>query len=337
MNNPTNDNQDIDQSWDDLRVFLAVVEAGSLNAAAASLGMSQPTVGRRLSALEERLGAILVERGPAGCVPTKRGRSLLPALASMRSAADEAHRALAYGDGELEGRVRVACGQLVAHHLLAAIEPQLDEVPRIRLEFVTGNRYVNLHRQEADIALRSRRPRSAQLYARRLSDSAFGIYAAPTYTGNNPAALDERERLIRCRWISTSADTVPSVAWIARHVDDQAPRLLVSDSLLVLEATLRGAGLAVLPTFVGDSNPRLVRLGPRLDVLSLESWLVCHGSVRRLPRIRWALDAIARAFRTKARAPTPAAGATPPSSAPGSTPDPAPPPVTRSQSPSQSR
>ncbi|MEM9460150.1 MAG: LysR family transcriptional regulator [Myxococcota bacterium] len=307
MNNPVDSNQDIsnqdiDHSWDDLRVFLAVVEAGSLNAAATALGMSQPTVGRRLSALEERLGTILVERGPAGCVPTKRGRGLLPALTNMRSAADEAHRALAYEDGELEGPVRVACGQLVAHHLITAIEPRLDEVPRIRLEFVTGSRYVNLHRQEADIALRSRRPRSAQLYARRLGTGGFGIYAAPTYTGKNPAALDERERLVQCRWISTPTNTVPSVAWIERHVDDRAPRLLVSDSLLVLEATLRGAGLAVLPTFVGEPNPRLVRLGPVLGELSLTSWLVCHGSVRRLPRIRWALEAIARAFGADARA-----------------------------------
>src|SRR5690606_20309913 len=158
----------------------------------------------------------------------------------------------------LEGVVRVACGQLVAHHLLARLGPLLDEVPGLRLEMVAGSEYVNLHRGEADLAVRNQRPRSSQLYARKLGRRGFAIYAAPSYLASKPAAFDRDARLCDCRWISTSSSKVPSVRWIEQHVSAGAPRIVLSDSLLVLEAAIQGAGLAVLPSLVGEAEGRLV-------------------------------------------------------------------------------
>lgn len=287
-------NHEKSQSWDELRVFLAIVDAGSLSAASKRLGLSQPTVGRRLSALEDRVGFTLIERGPEGCVPTALGRSLIPDLTGMREAADQLERLLSYGDTELEGVVRVACGQLVAHHLLARLGPLLDEVPGLRLELIAGSDYVNLHRGEADLAIRNQRPRSSQLYARTLGRRGFAIYAAPSYLASNPAAFDRDARLSGCRWISTPSSKVPSVVWIERCVSEAAPRLVLSHSLLVLEAAIQGVGLAVLPTVIGGAEGRLVRVGEPLAETMFCSWLVCHASARRLPRVRWTLDAVAK-------------------------------------------
>ena len=281
-------------AWDDLEVFLVVIEQGSLSRAAEHLGMSQPTVGRRLDALEEALGGPLVERTAQGCVPTEAGAVLAPLVQRMRSAADGVKRAAATARRDIAGTVRVAAGELIGRLLARHAAAIVAGAPGLRLEVVVGMAQVSLGRGEAEIAIRSERPKSRQLYARKMPRSMFAVYGAPAYVDAHPAATDER-RYSQCRWASfdESLAHVRSARWLAQKLASPEPSLRFSTSSLILEAAASGAALALLPTYIGDDDPRLIRLEGPLEDLYYDGWLVTHTSSRRLPRVRWVADRVA--------------------------------------------
>ena len=281
-------------AWDDLRVFLAVIEQGSLSRAAESLGMSQPTVGRRLDALEEALDGPLIERTSQGCVPTEAGAMLAPLVERMRAAADGIKRAAATARRDIAGTVRVAVGELIGRLLARHADQIIAGAPGLRLEIVVGMARVSLGRGEAEIAIRAKKPESRQLYARKLPRSPFAVYGAPSYVDSHPVASDER-RYRACRWASfdDSLAHLRSARWLADRLAAPEPSLRFSTSSLILEAAASGAALAVLPVYVGDDDPRLIRLEGPLEDLYYDGWLVTHTSSRRLPRVRWVADRIA--------------------------------------------
>ncbi|WP_415403191.1 LysR family transcriptional regulator [Tateyamaria sp. SN3-11] len=270
--------------WTDFGLFTAVARAGTLAGAARETGLSQATLSRRMTALEQRTGRRLFVHGASGYTPTAEGRALLERAKRMEAAArDIAHWSAAQSGPP---RVRVSAGtwtsEFLARILTAYWTPDAAWTP----EFVSCNLDMDIERREVDIGVRNRRPNHPWLAGRRIGTVHHAVYAtSPDITG----------------WIGPSDDTatLPSEAWTVANHGDQM--VAVSNDPQIRMALARGSiGRVVLPTFAGDAVPDLVRVSDIIDALTSEEWLVCHQDTRHDPAIRAALDAIAMGLRMHA-------------------------------------
>ena len=258
--------------WNDLAAFLAVARAGGLAGAARAHGLSAPTLGRRMRALERALGRELFVRHTHGYELTADGIHLRDDLAGVEAGIA---RATAPPPGAALPLVKIAAGTwtmlaLVRHTAAIAGDP-----PDLRLRFLSGEDVLSIPRREAAIGFRRQRPTESGVALRRLGRVEFAPYAAPEAPE---------------RWIAVTADT-PSARWVAARAGGDA--LETDTPRLALDMALAGLGRALLPTFVGDDRPDLARVGPTVDDLAHEPWLVTHADDRELPELRRALDRIA--------------------------------------------
>jgi DNA-binding transcriptional LysR family regulator len=274
--------------WDDYRLVLAVAEGGSLMAAARRLAVVQSTAFRRLNALEQRLGVRLFERLAGGYVPSAAGRRVIAAAERMREAADAAERAVTGLDASLSGTVRATAADSVGHALLVApVARFLAAHPSLAVEVAIENRILALSRREADVALRAQRVTEPELVGRRLSGIAWTVYAARAYATRHgapraPAEL-ARHRLIG--WDETSASS-PALGWLERAAGGKAPVYRANSIVNQLRAVEAGIGLALLPCFLGDRSPGLMRIMPPPPDLTRELWIATHRDLRRTARVR---------------------------------------------------
>ena len=215
---------DVRPSWYDLRIFAAIAATGSLTGAAGQLRLSQPTIGRRLQALEECLGAALLERTPRGMQLTAKGQALLPLVQQMEQAGDAIDRA-APGLADLPlGTVRIAAGPWNSRFMARRLPELQTGLPGIEIELSNEMAFANLARREADIAIRNRRPNEGRVAMRRLPDPAYAIYGARSYVESNPAARTE-ERYQRCTWIGFTTAIRPRPAWCGCATSSAAGRM----------------------------------------------------------------------------------------------------------------
>ena len=172
--------------WNDLRYLLAVAREGSTLAAAKALGVSQPTVQRRLTALEERIDRKLVEHHPTGYRLTELGKALLPAVVDVERSVATFQRQLLSQGVELKGTLRVTCPEGMATRLLAPlIEAFRVKYPELRVDLIMTDRRLDLAKGEAEIAVRMHDPGDERLIARKLADSPWAIYASRSYIERN--------------------------------------------------------------------------------------------------------------------------------------------------------
>ncbi|WP_299731060.1 LysR family transcriptional regulator [uncultured Tateyamaria sp.] len=267
--------------WTDFGLFAAVARSGSLAGAARESGLSQATLSRRMTALEQRTGRRLFVHGSSGYTPTAEGRALLDRAKKMEAAArDIAHWSAAQSGPP---RVRVSAGTWTSERLARTLTDYWSPDAPWMPEFVSCNRDLDIERREVDIGVRNRRPTHPWLAGRRTGTVEHAAYAvADSVTG----------------WIGPSDDTatLPSEAWtVAHHGDDM---VAVSNEPTIRLALARsGVGRVVLPTFAGDCVPDLIRVSDVIDALTSEEWLVCHQDTRHDPAIRAALDALALGLR----------------------------------------
>ena len=288
-------------NWDDLRLFAAITAEGSLSAAARRLKLSQPTMGRRLQALEEQMGAKLLERmggGPGGhYVLTPKGAELLPLVERMVEAGEAIERARPDFAEDASGTVRVASGPLTIRFVARRLPELLDALPGIEIELYSSYSLINLSRREADIALRNRRPEEGRLAMRALPQPSYAVFGAKAYVARHPVAATAA-RYEECRWIGFD-DTrghSESMLWLTTKIR-RAPHVRCSNASAILDVLIAGAGLAVLPCFLGAEEPALVQLSGPIDDLEREGlWLVLHEDMRDRPRVRLAADRIAALF-----------------------------------------
>ena len=283
-------------SWDDLRVLSSVVRGGSLSKAASELGLTQPTIGRRLDRLEEAFGVPLVRRTAQGCVATERGAMLLPLVERMREAADGIAQVAASTSNELAGVVKIALGDLMARYAARHLPELLADAPLLSVEIISSLDFVSLERGEADLAMRTKPPEGDNWVAKPMGETFYAVFGASAYVDAQPAALDDTRRWTECTWISFEAGkSTPSSRYL-RERSGRGPDVAFSNSLLILEAAACGAGLTLLPIWIGDDDPRLRRVSPPLEGLSIGGYLVMHPSARRVPRVRWVAARLAKLF-----------------------------------------
>ncbi|TCO79714.1 LysR family transcriptional regulator [Plasticicumulans lactativorans] len=284
--------------WDDYRYFLATAETGSLSAAARALDTNQPTVGRRIAALESRLGVRLYQRHARGMVLTEAGERLLQAVAPMGEAAHAASRAVTGDDTSLAGSVRVSTPESLGALVIA---PQLRDLhvryPAIEVVLQLTAATADLLRGEADIALRLFRPTAADLVARRVGRVSFGLYAAPAYLAGAPplARLEDLAAHVQIGYADDLA-LIPEAVWHSRHAVGAPTALRCSGGVARAAAAASGLGIALLPNRVAGVWPGLVQVLPGHGPEPRDAWVVVHKDLRYVARIRVVKEFIAELF-----------------------------------------
>ena len=274
--------------WSDIRLFLAISREGTLGAAARKLGLTQPTMGRRLKALEEAMGRKLFQRTRDGFVLTDEGTLVLSHAERMEEEALALIRELTGSDGQIDGQLRVSCSDWFGIHVLAPILADFSkQYPKVTIELLTDARLLNLSRREADLVFRIRPFTEPEIISRKLMTVPYGLYAAAGL--QDPAYDDDDLPLIT---MDEAFGSMPDVAWL-KQLFPVAPIAMRSNNRDVqARLCLGGGGLAVLPRPLGDSLEKLRRLDPPTSPPSRDTWLGYHQDLRRLPRLRALLDMI---------------------------------------------
>ncbi|SKA38609.1 DNA-binding transcriptional regulator, LysR family [Enhydrobacter aerosaccus] len=287
--------------WDDVRFFLAVAKTGSFSAAATQLNTKQTTVGRRIQALERRLGAKLFDRHRHGMEVTPAARGVLVQAESMLSNATSIERHLAGLDREMSGVVRVAATEGLAAQWLV---PRLTELRRmhsdILVQVIVGDQVLDLATRQADLAIRFFRPTSNQLVAARVGQFAMSIFAAPAYVEQYgmPQRLDD----LRAHHIvdHTTLHSLPSMKpW--SEVVEQSPNVVLrtNSSHSAIEAVKAAWGISVFPSYI-SKTANLVEVPIELNI-TRDIWLVSHEETNKGARIRAVIDYIREKFRQDER------------------------------------
>lgn len=257
--------------WDDLRLFLAVAHEGGLAAATSTTGKSAPTLGRRMLALERRLGQDLFRRLARGYELTEAGQALLTKTTALESGVQSI---LASGAAPVLPLVKVSAGLWVTHMLCAKAADIIGAEP-VRLRFIADDARTDIGRREALIGIRNSRPEGPGLAGRRVARVCFATYA--------------RSEKIKT-WAQVIGAT-PSAKWVQATATD-APTLEVTNSRSALDLALAGAARVVLPTFIGAQFQDLKPVSALIDALAHDQWLVTHHEDRFLPEVRRTIDRI---------------------------------------------
>jgi DNA-binding transcriptional LysR family regulator len=280
--------------WGDLQYFLTITRHRTLSGAAAALGVQQSTMGRRLKALEARVGAKLLQRTPQGFVPTAAGDSILAHVERIDREALSVERAIAGKDGLLEGVVRLtAVEELTVEVLTPILAAFHARHPGIMLELLTDPRHLDLAKGEADIALRANRFTQNDLAARKVADFAFAAYASPAYLAAQ-GAPDFDAGAPGHRLLLPQDDVLasPQGAWFVGLTGGAQLALRSNSFSMLLAAAEAGMGIVCLPRFLGDAAP-LQRLSAPSEAPLRELWLGVHMDIRDTPRFRSVIDFLA--------------------------------------------
>ena len=260
--------------WDDLAAFLAVAKSGGLAAGAREMNSSAPTMGRRMQALERALGRELFIRHSHGYELTEAGQGLLSEVDEVAGRID---RILAPVDGGALPLVKLSAGSWTTLVLAQHFDQIAGTPVDVQLRFVASEAVLSIAHRQAYIGIRNRRPSETGLAGRKLAKVEFAIYAMS-------------EKLTE--WITVDTDT-PSAKWgRARAGAEQLHE--VNHPRIALDLALQGAGRVVLPSFIGDMEPKLKRLSNPIDELTHEAWLVVHDDDRHLPEVRRVIERVAK-------------------------------------------
>jgi len=281
-------------NWDDLKVFLAVARLSRLTAAAKALDLDATTVARRLDRLASALGTTLFEPSPTGHALTERGNGLLRYAEQIERAALTARSEIAGERGLLSGTIRVSVAEgfgtwIVARHLVDFRRTNSGIV----VELIASNGFLNPSKREADVAVLLARPARGPLLVRRLTDYRLRLYGAPAYLAlhDAPASLADLRDHVLIGYVN-DIDYSPALQFSAEIRPGTEPDIRSSSINAQVALTVSGAGLCVLPCFIGDRDERLVRVLPEL-VLTRTFWVVVHKDVRQLARVAAFLDWLA--------------------------------------------
>jgi DNA-binding transcriptional LysR family regulator len=288
-----------DIGWELYRSFLGVLNQGSLSAAARELGVTQPTIGRHVAALEKSLGLALFTRSQTGFVPTEAGESLRAYAESLQSTVAALERAAASQGSGVSGSVRVTASDVIGVEVLPPIIARLrDNYPELAVELALTDRVQDLVRRESDIAVRMMRPRQELLVARQVGQIVLGLHAHQNYlsrcgTPKNVADLanhaligfDETTAFIRDAGKSLSA-------WRR-----EAFSIRTDNNLAQLALIRSGAGIGVCQAAIAHRDKQIVRILPKQFALTLETWITMHQDLRNSPRCRVTFDALVKGLQ----------------------------------------
>jgi DNA-binding transcriptional LysR family regulator len=279
--------------WELYRSFLAVVRERSLSGAARSLGLTQPTVGRHVDALEEALGVALFTRSRMGLHATPAAVSLVPHAQTMASAAEALLRTASGAAEEDRGTVRITASEMIGIEVLPPVLASFREAhPRVVVELVLSNRSEDLLARAADVAVRMVKPTQSALTARKLGRLELGLHAHPRYltVHGTPRTLTELEAhpLI-------GFDRAPSVRKLPKLALPLSRELFAfrCDSDIGQYAALRaGFGIGICQVALARRDGLVPVLPGAID-FALGVWVVMHKDLKTSRRVRLMFDHLA--------------------------------------------
>lgn len=281
--------------WEHYRTMLAVIREGSLSAAARQLGLTQPTVGRHVDALEDALGFALFTRSQGGLVPTESALSLVPHAEAMASAAEALRRAASGEAEEDRGTVRITASEMIGTEVLPAILARFREKhPRIVIELMLSNRSEDLLQREADIAIRMIRPTQGALLAKKIGELSIGLHAHQNYVQAHglPTTVDELRTHPIIGYDRESSIRRPINLGLEYSRDLFAFR---SDSDVAQFAALKaGLGIGMCQVALAQRYTELVPMLQKEVHFEIDVWIVMHEDHKTSLRMRLMFDHLAK-------------------------------------------
>ncbi len=280
--------------WEWYRAFLGVLTEGSLSGAARALGITQPTVGRHIAALEKALNLVLFTRSQAGLLPTDAARALQPHAQAMASTAAALVRA-ASGEGGIQGVVRITASEVMGVEVLPPIVAALRERhPGVKIELVLSNRLQDLLHREADIAVRMTQPKQGQLIARHVGHIEMGLHARTDYLRRHgaPATVDD----LAAHTLIGFDEITPYIRQVMGALPDISRDMFsirCGSDLAQLAMIRAGAGIGFCQAPLARRDPALARVLPQALTLHMGTWIAMHEDLRNSPRCRAVFDALA--------------------------------------------
>ncbi|WP_428630429.1 LysR family transcriptional regulator [Sphingopyxis sp.] len=281
--------------WNDLKAFLAVAETGSTLSAAQALRVSQTTVARRIAALEAATGLNLFERRQAGYALTPVGEAMLESAAAVRDAADRFSSAAGASSRDAGGTVSLTAMEIFAVTILPPILRDLRAAhPGIQIQLDTSDEQRDLAAGAADIAIRSsKQPTGAGLVGRRITDNPWTVYCSRDYADRH-GIPHSREQLAAHPFIGGGGGVwKPYQAWLQQYGLEESVVMQYDSASGLLAGVRSGMGLSVLPAFIADREPDLIRCVPPKTEDTTGLWLLTNERLRRVPRVRLVLDFLA--------------------------------------------
>ncbi|MCG6114105.1 MAG: LysR family transcriptional regulator [Mesorhizobium sp.] len=285
--------------WNHIRAFHATATAGSLSAAARELGLTQPTLSRQVMALEDELGVVLFERVGRKLVLTETGTELLAHIKVMGEAADTVALAASGRGEQITGRVSISATDTYATFILPPIIERIRlEAPQLTIAIIASNELSNLHRREADIAIRHLGPDRPGLVGQHLRDTQADFYASDEWVARNglpetPGDLAGVDLI----GFDDAAQYAGYLQEIGFGVSEGEFRLMSSSSVAIWEMVRRGMGVAPMLREIASRTPGIVRLLPDAPPIEVPIWLVTHQELQAAPRIRLVHGILAEELR----------------------------------------
>lgn len=276
-------------NWNDTRAFLAVARNGTLSKAASTLGVSIATLARRIERLESAMNIPLFVRHQLGYQLTDEGLGLIPKAKALETAAN-AFISGADSQQRMTGSIKLATTENLALYLiLPALREFREKHPGLVVKLVTDISTVNLHRRDADLAIRLVKPERGNVSLRRLGTLGYGLYASAEYVSQRKATSDpgdyDKDDFIT--W-DERYSYLPSAQWVKHILQGRKPSLTTTSLSCQIIAAEEGLGLAALPHFLARDT-RLVCIEPDIDV-SQTIYLVIQSDLARSRRIRAVAD-----------------------------------------------
>jgi len=278
--------------WNRARAFLVTAEEGSLSAAARALGMTQPTLGRQVSALEKELNVVLFERAGQGLILTPNGLDLVEHVRAMGEAANKVSLAASGQSQSIEGCVCISASEVHAYFWLPKIIKKLRCIaPKINIEIIATNKVSDLRRREADIAIRNFRPTHPELIARKIKDEQAQLYATADYIQqlNKPISLSS---LNQADFISFDSSGL-----LTNGLNEMGLSLTKANFPIISENFLthwqlikQGLGIGIMPIDIAESDPLVLQVMPDFPAIEYPVWLTTHRELNSSRRVRLVFD-----------------------------------------------
>ncbi len=275
--------------WDKLRIFHAVADAGSLTHAGDRLNLSQSAVSRQIRGLEESLAATLFHRHARGLILTEQGELLFDATSAMTKRLDAAAARIRDSEEEVFGDLRVTTTTGFGTLWLAPRLPKLyAKHPDLRVDLMLEERVLDLPMREADVAIRMKEPSQADLIRKKLMTVKMCLFASSQYLKENgtPKSLDDlKDHRLICQ-NTDSAQVGASVSLVQELLTHEVSSMLtVNNYFGVLQGVLHNLGIGVLPDYLANDFPDLMRVLPEIESTDIPVFLAYPEELRHSQRI----------------------------------------------------
>lgn len=284
--------------WDTLRVFRVVAELSSMSAAAARLGESPPTISRKIDELERSLGTQVFLRSTRGVELTSAGKQVLRHVEAMADSAELLHRETAEGGEVVTGAITIGTGDGLGPYWMA---PKLFDFhrqnPRIQIKLVVRDNPPDLHAGDADIGIVFSEPRDREVISHRLGVQHYVGFASERYLEEfgKPESIFEYYKhrcILHTSYVNQVHRWAPRMEELRKMVDFA---LITNSGTAIAESCARGGGIAILPSYMAQIDPRLVPL-ELPEIAPIRFWITYTERVRRLPQGKLVIEWLRKIF-----------------------------------------